>query len=60
MYLVLQFVSAYKVFDEMSKRQCVTYITFLVIAQRIVQLLHQIAQMNELLIKHHKEIVSRR
>ncbi|CAN6973887.1 unnamed protein product [Brassica oleracea var. botrytis] len=28
--------------------------------ERIVQLLHQIAQMNELLIKHHKEIVSRR
>ncbi|KAF8118719.1 hypothetical protein N665_0002s0033 [Sinapis alba] len=27
--------------------------------ERIVQLLHQIAQMNELLIKHHKEIVSR-
>ncbi|CAH8388077.1 unnamed protein product [Eruca vesicaria subsp. sativa] len=28
--------------------------------ERIVQLLHQVAQMNELLIKHHKEIVSRR
>ncbi|KAJ0235299.1 Transmembrane protein [Hirschfeldia incana] len=28
--------------------------------ERIVKLLHQIAQMNELLIKHHKEIVSRR
>ncbi|KAL0709153.1 hypothetical protein Bca4012_016131 [Brassica carinata] len=28
--------------------------------ERIVQLLHQIAQMNELLIKHHKEMVSRR
>ncbi|EOA21433.1 hypothetical protein CARUB_v10001808mg [Capsella rubella] len=28
--------------------------------ERIVQLLHQIAQMNELLIKHHKDIVSRR
>ncbi|CAN6810321.1 unnamed protein product [Brassica oleracea] len=28
--------------------------------ERIVQLLQQIAQMNELLIKHHKEIVSRR
>lgn len=27
--------------------------------ERIVQLLHQIAQMNELLIKHHKEMVSR-
>ncbi|KFK25154.1 hypothetical protein AALP_AA8G072900 [Arabis alpina] len=28
--------------------------------ERIVKLLHQIAQMNELLVKHHKEIVSRR
>jgi hypothetical protein len=28
--------------------------------ERIVQLLHQISQMNELLIKHHKDIVSRR
>ncbi|AED91198.1 unnamed protein product [Arabidopsis thaliana] len=28
--------------------------------ERIVQLLHQLAQMNELLLKHHKDIVSRR
>ncbi|CAH2073639.1 unnamed protein product [Thlaspi arvense] len=28
--------------------------------ERILQLLHQVAQMNELLVKHHKDIVSRR
>lgn len=33
---------------------------FLILQQRIVQLLHQIAQMNELLVKHHKDIISRR
>lgn len=64
------FFFAYKVLDEMSKRHDITSVftwlrllasfVFLILQQRIVQLLHQIAQMNELLVKHHKDIVSRR
>lgn len=64
------FFFAYKVLDEMSKRHDITSVftwlrllasfVFLILQQRIVQLLHQIAQMNELLVKHHKDIISRR